>query len=82
MQETQHSNVLAWRIPGTGEPDGLPFTGLHRVKHDWSDLAEKRKWGQEDMRQVQFGLFMELAVSIGRGRFKARPDLTSDTFAW
>ena len=34
-----HSNVLAWRIPGTGEPGGLPSTGSHRVGHDWSDLA-------------------------------------------
>ena len=34
-----HSSVLAWRIPGTVEPDGLPSTGLHRVGHDWSDLA-------------------------------------------
>ena len=34
-----HSSVLAWRIPGTGEPDGLPFMGSHRVGHDWSDLA-------------------------------------------
>ena len=34
-----HSNVLAWRIPGTGEPGGLPSTGSHRVRHDWSDLA-------------------------------------------
>ena len=29
-----HSSVLAWRIPGTGEPDGLPSTGSHRVGHD------------------------------------------------
>ena len=34
-----HSSVLAWRIPGTGEPDGLPSLGSHRVRHDWSDLA-------------------------------------------
>ena len=34
-----HSSVLAWRIPGTGEPDGLPSMGSHRVRHDWSDLA-------------------------------------------
>ena len=34
-----HSNVLAWRIPGTGEPGGLPFMGSHRVGHDLSDLA-------------------------------------------
>ena len=31
--------VLAWRIPGMGEPGGLPSMGLHRVEHDWSDLA-------------------------------------------
>ena len=34
-----HSSVLAWRIPGTGEPGGLPSNGSHRVGHDWSDLA-------------------------------------------
>ena len=32
-----HSGVLAWRIPGTGEPGGLPSMGSHRVGHDWSD---------------------------------------------
>ena len=34
-----HSSVLAWRIPGTGEPGGLPSLGSHRVGHDGSDLA-------------------------------------------
>ena len=29
-----HSSVLAWRIPGTGEPGGLPSLGSHRVGHD------------------------------------------------
>ena len=29
-----HSSVLAWRIPGTGEPGGLPSMGLYRVGHD------------------------------------------------
>ena len=38
-----HSSVLAWRIPGTGEPGGLPSMGSHRVGHDWSDLAEQRR---------------------------------------
>ena len=33
------SSVLAWRIPGTTEPGGLPSMGSHRVGHDWSDLA-------------------------------------------
>ena len=34
-----HSSVLAWRILGMAEPDGLPSTGSHRVGHDWRDLA-------------------------------------------
>ena len=34
-----HSSILAWRIPGTEEPGGLPSVGLHRVRHDCSDLA-------------------------------------------
>ena len=34
-----HSSVLAWRIPGTGEPGGLPYMGSNRVRHDLSDLA-------------------------------------------
>ena len=46
-----HSSTLAWRIPGTGEPGGLPSLGSHRVGHDWSDLAAAAaatllyKWG-------------------------------------
>ena len=34
-----HSSVLAWRIQGTREPGGLLSMGLHRVEHNWSDLA-------------------------------------------
>ena len=34
-----HSSVLAWRIPGLGEPGGLPSMGSHRIRHNWSDLA-------------------------------------------
>ena len=34
-----HAEVLAWRIPGTGEPGGLPSMGSHRVGQDGSDLA-------------------------------------------
>ena len=34
-----HSSVLAWRIPGTGEPDGLLSVGSNRVGHNQSDLA-------------------------------------------
>ena len=34
-----HSIVLAWRIPGTGEPGGLLSMGSHRVGYNWSNLA-------------------------------------------
>ena len=34
-----HTRVLAWRIPGTGEPGGLLSVGSHSVGHDWSELA-------------------------------------------
>ena len=34
-----HSNILAWRIPETAEPGGLPSMGSHRVGHDGRDLA-------------------------------------------
>ena len=34
-----HSNILAWRIPGTEVPSGLPTMESHRVGHVWSDLA-------------------------------------------
>ena len=38
-----HSSVLAWRIPGTGEPGGLPSMGSHRLGHNWSDLAGRQQ---------------------------------------
>ena len=34
-----HSSVLAWRIPWTEKPGGLPSVGSHRVGHNWSDIA-------------------------------------------
>ena len=34
-----HSSVLAWKIPGTGEPGSFPSVGSHRVGHNRSDLA-------------------------------------------
>ena len=38
------SSILAWSIPGTEEPSGLPSMGSHRVGHDWSDLAACSSW--------------------------------------
>ena len=40
-----HSSVLAWRIPRTAEPGGLPSMESHRVGHDWSDLAAAASQG-------------------------------------
>ena len=45
-----HSSVLAWRIPGTAEPGGLPSMGSHRVGHDCSDLAA----AAAEIRKVRF----------------------------
>ena len=39
IEKDMYPSVLAWRIPGTGEPGGLPSMGSHRVRHDWSNLA-------------------------------------------
>ena len=43
-----HSSVLAWRIPRTQKPSGLPSMGSHRVRHDWSDLAAAAVVEQEE----------------------------------
>ena len=48
-----HSSVLAWRIPRTGEPGGLPSMGSHRVRYDWSDLAAGGNSGK--MHKGHFG---------------------------
>ena len=44
-----HSSVLAWRIPGTGEPGGLLSMGLHRVGHNSSDLALSMEFKQKKL---------------------------------
>ena len=49
-----HSSVLAWRIPGTVEPSGLPSTGPHRVGHDWSDLAAAAATAAEHEEAIVF----------------------------
>ena len=42
-----HSSTLAWKIPGTAGPGGLPSMGSHRVGHNWNDLAG-------DIKQLNF----------------------------
>ena len=45
-----HSSILVWEIPWTGEPDGLPCMGLHRVGHDWSNLATATQYCKSAMK--------------------------------
>ena len=54
-----HSGVLAWRIPGAGEPGGLPSRGSCRVGHDWSDLAAAAAAGE----QIQPGVIMFMPIA-------------------
>ena len=61
-----HSSVLALRIPGTAEPGGLPSMGLHRVGHNWSDLAYTLRHGNGYLEFLKF--FMTIGcVSIKCG---------------
>ena len=59
-----HSSVLAWRIPRTAEPGGLPSMGSHRVGHDWCDLAAAvankfwgNFWGQKRLKMLSMRLY-------------------------
>ena len=44
-----HSSVLAWRIPGAGEPGRLMSMGSHRVGHNGSDLAAAADFTFQDV---------------------------------
>ena len=54
-----HSSVLAWIIPGTGDPGGLPSTGSHRVRHDWSGLAAAAAFCHSDFSAVYICFFLK-----------------------
>ena len=63
-----HSTVLAWSIPGTGEPGGLQSMGLHRVGHDWSNLAaaaaiEIRE--EKEMKGIQIRKEVKMSLLVG-----------------
>ena len=65
------NHFLQPRIPGTGEPGGLPSVGSHRVRHDWSDLAAAaagpRPPGQEEPLVLAWELGFLTPRSSGRG---------------
>ena len=62
-----HSSILAWRIPGTEEPGGLPSMGSHRNRHDWCDLAAAAEalltpaGGQESFNNSSLGGHLEVS---------------------
>ena len=58
-----HSSVLAWRIPGTAEPTGLPPMGLHRVGHDSSDLAAAAVSGR-NVRDLFAKVFLQWCLAL------------------
>ena len=66
-----HSSVLAWRIPGTGRPGGLPSMGSHRVRHNWSDLAaaaaDSSPRGSSVHGILQARILVWVAISFSRG---------------
>ena len=67
-----HSSVLAWRIPGTGEPGGLPSMRLHRVGHDWSDLAAAACF------QKTLGKMPEISI-LGRHKILSEEDWPAES---
>ena len=61
-----HSGVLAWRIPGMGEPGGLPSLGSHRVGHDWSDVAAALYLGLSDKQGLRLRSKKTLNLNINQ----------------
>ena len=59
-----HSSVLAWRIPGTAEPHGLPSMGSHKVGHDLSDLAAAATAAVSPGKSKGFFMYVHLTVTI------------------
>ena len=61
-----HSSVLAWRIPGTGEPGGLPSMGSQRVGHDWVTELNWTEWHSKPLVESSF-LTRDQALSLWSG---------------
>jgi len=66
-----HSSVLAWRIPGTEEPGGLPSIGSLRVRHNWSDLAGGEREKKPTSFIIKYKILKsargEKKIPLGRG---------------
>ena len=60
-----HSSVLAWRIPRTGEPGGLPSMGSYRVGHDWSDLVAIAAAAKQTKMSYSVGTYILMLMKLG-----------------
>ena len=73
------STVLAWRIPGTGEPGRLPSMGSHRVRHNWSDLAAAASAlvsaVYQSLNLLQNSLFIVVVQSLSHVQLFATPSI-------
>ena len=75
-----HSSILAWRIPGIGEPGGLPSLGSHRVGHDWSDLAAA---AAAEVQRVSIICFWEFKLFVSlHGWLKGLWSAVSGKWPW
>ena len=75
-----HSSVLAWRIPGTREPGGLPSMGSHRVGYDWSDLAVRKLTADGDCsHEIKRHLFLGRKVMTNLESILKSRDITLST---
>ena len=83
-----HSSVLAWRIPGTGEPGGLPSMGSHRVGHDWSGLAavavfNSFSWFMNYLsKRARSGISVLVCVQVGKELPEMRQNEREIKFIW
>ena len=85
-----HSSVLAWKIPGTGQPGGLPSMGSHRVRHDWSDLAAvvvfiksfMRRFYQSNSLKVILSTNVTIASDTDYIRFPVYPSLVIEVLSF
>ena len=67
-----HSSVLAWRIPGTGEPGGLSSMGSHRVGHDWIHLAAAAVTAKLRITELERHLLSQLLYYVTLNRLVPR----------
>ena len=77
-----YSSVLAWRIPGTGESGWLPSRGLHRVGHDWSDLAAAMAQWVKNLAAIQETLERQVWVLGQENPLEEEMATHSSILAW